>query len=462
MNVQEIFSSIDQTWGEHPRRYQKYVQQPSVSGSGLGVLDMAQLLVKEFKELGCQEVKLIETPGWPVVYASIDEGAPKTLLIYGMYDVQPVVGETWKVDPFSGSVVNDPEWGEVIISRGICNQKGPLASAMNVLFTIKQLEGKLPVNVKFVIEGEEELGSVHLPPVIEELKSELKKCDCCFFPHFSQDADGKVKQYLGTKGITTIKLTCKGGDWGAPTTRGIHGSNAIWMDNPVWKLIHILKTLKGEDEKVLIDGFYDDVAGPLEGDDELLDELMKTFNPQKVLDTEEVKKFKLNLSGRELLKRYFFVPELNIDGIAGGFYDKGSKTLLPNEVMVNMDVRTVPNMDPAKVIEQFKAHFKKLGVEDMIEVSYVNAYNWSRSKVSEPVVTSLMDAIKELGCEIEPWITLAGSAPFSLFQSMIGLPVAFGGLGHGQRVHSPNEYATVQGFKDMEKCITLFLRNISK
>ncbi|MDR2519513.1 MAG: M20/M25/M40 family metallo-hydrolase [Eubacteriaceae bacterium] len=462
MNVDEIIAKIDTNWEEHLNRFQRYVRQPSVSGSGLGVLEMAQLLEGDLKELGCQDVRVIKTPGWPVVYASLDVGAPKTMLLYGMYDVQPVVGEEWRVEPFSGDIVQDDEYGEVIVSRGICNQKGPLAAAMNVLSTIYKSEGTLPVNVKFVLEGEEELGSVSLPGVIEQLRSELEKCDFCYFPHFGQGNDGKVKQYLGTKGITHIKLTVKGGDWGAPTSRGIHGSNAIWIDNPIWKLVHILKTIKGEDEQVAIEGFYDDVAGPLEGDEEVLAELMRTFSPEEVLHENDVRKFKLGLEGPDLLRRYFFTPELNIDGIAGGFYDLGTKTLLPNEVMVNMDIRTVPNMEPAKIIELFKKHLEKIGADDICEVEFTNAYNWQRSKIGEEAVQALIKAERDdMGCEVEPWISLAGSAPFSLFQSMLGIPSAFGGLGTGGRVHSPNEFATVRGCKDMEKCIVHFLKNIS-
>lgn len=461
MQVEKIFHSIEDNWDTHLKRYQKYVRQPSVSGSGLGVRDMAQLLCEELKDLGCQDVRLVETEGWPVVYGALDEGAPKTLLIYGMYDVQPVDGEKWCVDPFSGSTVNDPKRGEMIVSRGIRNEKGPLAALMNVLETIRSVDHKLPVNIKFIIEGEEELGSVHLPGVIEQLRPELETCDFCYFPHFSQEPNGSVQQFLGYKGITHLKLTCKGGDWGGPTTRSIHGANAIWFDNPIWKLVHVLNTLKDENEHVLVEGFYDDVAGPLEGDEELVDQLMETFDPQAILDSQGVKKFKMGLSGRALLERFFFMPELNIDGIVGGFYGEGSKTLLPNEAYVNMDIRTVPNMDPQKIISLFQQHFKKLGLDGIVTAEFTNAYNWSRSKKDEPVVVALINAIREIGYEPEIWCTVQGSAPLSLFQSMLHLPVVFGGLGNGHLEHSPNEYAIVSSLKEMEKCIVLFLRNIA-
>ena len=461
MNTEKIFDAIDRDWEVHLDRYRRYMRQPSVSGTGEGVRDMAALLIEEFKDLGCQETLLVETPGWPVAYGSLDVGAEKTMLLYGMYDVQPVVGEDWRVPPFSGDITEEPGIGEVMMSRGICNQKGPFASLMNALWAIKEQEGTLPVNVKFVIEGEEEMASEHLPGAIEVLRSRLEGCDFCYFPHFSQDRDGGVKQYLGTKGVMFIELTCKGGDWGAPVGGSIHGSNAIWMDNPVWTLVHVLKTLKDENEKVLIEGFYDDVAGPLDGDEAIVDELVKSFDPEAYLRNNDVRRYKLGLEGKDLLRRYFYSPELNIDGIAGGYCGEGTKTLLPNEAVVRLDIRTVPNLEPQKLIELFKRHLTKLGVDDRIEARYISAYNWSRSKIDEPAVQALIAAEREMGYPVEPWVTLAGSAPFSLFQSMLGLPIAFGGLGHGGRVHSPNEYATVKGLKDMEKCIVLFLRNIS-
>lgn len=459
--MKEILDAIEKDWEEHLKRYQRYVSQPSVSGTGQGMEEMAEMLCSDLAEIGCVDVHLVETLGYPVIYGHLDEGQEKTVLIYGMYDVQPVEVEEWMVDPFSGSIVDLPGFGECIVSRGITNQKGPLAGVLNAIAVYKKMKGKLPVNVKFVLEGEEELGSVNLPLAIDSLYDKLSTCDNVFFPSFSQSAEGKVELYMGSKGIIHVEATCRGGDWGGPVEDNIHGCNAVWMDNPAWRLIHAVASLKDKDEVVQIDGFYDDVAGPWPGDEEILDKMMETFSEKEILNHFGVKKFKFGLEGKELLKRYFYSPELNIDGIASGYYGEGSKTLLPKEAIVKLDIRLVPNMDPYKVMDSVKQHFIKHGFPE-IELEMAYAYNWSRSGMQEPVVKALMDAMEELGHSPEPWITMAGSAPFSIFQSKLGIPVAFGGLGHGSRQHTPNEYAIVEGMKELEKSCVLFFKNVSK
>lgn len=459
--MNEVLATIDKDWQHHLKRYQKYVSQPSVSGTGEGMAEMADLLCSELNGLGCVDVRLVETPGYPIVYGYLDEGQEKTVLLYGMYDVQPVAGEEWMVDPFSGSILDLPGFGECIVSRGITNQKGPLAGAVNAIAAYKETKGKLPVNIKFVLEGEEELGSVNLPLAIDKLHNELSNCDCVFFPSFTQDADGKVELYMGSKGIIHIEATCRGGEWGGPTQDGIHGCNAVWMDNPAWRLVHALASLKDRNEVVQVEGFYDDVAGPWPGDEDILDKMMETFSEKAILDHYGVKRFKFGLQGKELLKRYFYSPELNIDGFAGGYYGDGSKTFLPNEAFAKIDIRLVPNMDPYKIMDNVKQHFIKHGFPE-IELKMAYAYNWARSSAEEPAVRALVEAIEELGHSYEPWITMAGSAPFSIFQSKLGIPVAFGGLGHGSKQHTPNEYAIVAGMKELEKCCVLFFENVAK
>lgn len=457
----EVIKNIENNWNEHLKRYKKYVSQPSISATGQGMAEMAELLCEDLTELKCSDVHLVETPGFPIVYGHLDEGKEKTVLIYGMYDVQPVEGEEWIVDPFSGSIVNLPDFGDCIVSRGITNQKGPLAAVINAISVYKKTKGKLPVNIKFVLEGEEELGSVNFPYAIDKLDNRLSDCDCVYFPAFSQNANGKVELYMGSKGIIHVDIVCRGGDWGGPTKMGIHGYNAIWMDNPAWRLVHALASLKDRNEIVQIDGFYDDVDYPWPGDEKTIDKMLETFDENDILKHYDAKKFKLGLKGKELVKRYFYSPELNINGIASGHYGDGAKTLLPHKAFAKVDIRLVPNMDPNKIMDNLKKHFVKHGFPE-IELKMVNAYNWARSSTEDPVFLALVDAMKELGYSYEPWLTMAGSAPFSIFQSKLGIPVAFGGLGHGSKQHAPNEYAIVEGLKELEKCCVLFFENVAK
>src|SRR5262249_26793513 len=160
------------------------------------IKEMADLVAETIRGLG-GTASINATPGNPIVLGHIDAGAPKTLLIYGMYDVQPVAGEDWIAPPFGGNKVTLPEFGECIVSRGIMTSKGPLAGTFSVLESLQKTLGRLPVNVKFVAEGEEELGSKNLPAFVRSHKAELA-ADGAFFPFYSQDPSGKALFYLGS------------------------------------------------------------------------------------------------------------------------------------------------------------------------------------------------------------------------------------------------------------------------
>jgi acetylornithine deacetylase/succinyl-diaminopimelate desuccinylase-like protein len=205
MDPTRVHEQIDKDWPNHLVRTQHFVRQPSISADGTGIQEMAGLLVRHLQELGAR-ARIIPTDGHPVVYGALDFGAPKTLVIYGMYDVQPVAGETWMVPPFGGEIVDLPGFGRSLVSRGIGNSKGPLASFFNMIESFQRVYGRMPVNLRFVIEGEEEQSSKHLPQAIAVLRDELRRCDAVFFPAYAQNTQGQVLMRLGAKGILSMEL----------------------------------------------------------------------------------------------------------------------------------------------------------------------------------------------------------------------------------------------------------------
>jgi len=454
-NLERIYGHIDEHFDRHLDRVRAFVRQPSISGEGVGMQEMAELVAASVRDLGGRS-EIVSTAGWPVVYGELDQGAPRTMLLYGMYDVQPVVGEEWIVPPFGGQIVDDFEGlGRCLVNRGAANQKGPLAGAFNALASVQAVSGRLPVNVRFVVEGEEELGSRHLPEFITRYKDRLR-ADGTFFPAFSQDRKGKPILWLGVKGILFFEMVCRGGEWGGPTSRGIHGSQGAWIASPVWRMIHALTTMTAPDERLTIDGIYDSVKPPLVEDEEVLAALARTFDPELMLRINDVRRFKHGLTGVDLLRRYLFDPILNIDGIAGGHYGAGTKTLLPNEVRLKMHVRLVPDMEPDEVRAKLQAHLRKIGCADF-EVHYEEGYPWARMSHKAPLSQAMIRTLRSFGHEPEVWPNIAGSAPFYLFQRVLGQPFTMGGLGHGGRQHSPNEYATVEGMRLFEKSVVRFL-----
>ena len=454
MDLKGIFDHIDAHFDRHLERVRTFVRQPSISGEGVGMREMAELVAGAIEELGGR-AEIVPTPGWPVVYGEIEAGQPRTLSLYGMYDVQPVAGEEWLVPPFSGEVIDFEDQGPCLVSRGVDNTKGPLAGALSALESVKAVAGRLPVNIKFVIEGEEELGSRNLPRFITHYKDRLG-ADGVYFPFYCQNRKGTPILLLGVKGIVFFELVCRGGDWGGPTNRGIHGSNMAWIASPVWRMLHALTTMVGPDERILVDGIYDQVAPPGAEDEQLLAALDTRFDPEVHLRENDVRRFKYDLRGANLLRRYLLDPILNIDGIAGGHYGPGTKTLLPHEVRVKMDVRLVPNMEPEEVRDAIRAHLAKIGCADF-EVNSEEGYPWAKMSPSAPITQAMIRTIRAFGLDPEVWPHIAGSAPFYLFSRVLRQPFVMGGLGHGARAHSPNEYATVEGMRLFEKSVVQFL-----
>ncbi|MEJ5199084.1 MAG: M20/M25/M40 family metallo-hydrolase [Anaerolineae bacterium] len=462
-SLERVYRIIDEQFDAHLERVRTLVRQPSISGDGTGMAETAAMVADLIVEAGGR-AEIVPTPGWPVVYGEINVGAPKTLLVYGMYDVQPVAGEKWSVpDPFGGHLKEMPNLGLCLVNRGVANQKGPLASFFNTLAALRAAGEPYPVNFKFMIEGEEELGSRNLPGFVAQNRERLK-ADFAYFAHFSQDPTGKVIMYLGVKGILFLELIARGGDWGGPTSRGIHGSNAVWIHSPTWVLVHALSTMVTPDQKhVLIDGFYDDIVPPSAEDEALLERLITTFTPETQLAEYDVRRFKYDLTGVALLRKYLYQPQLNIDGIISGYTGEGTKTLLPHEARAKIDIRMVPNMRPERMLQLVKDHLARHGFADKIEVKVHDGYPPGKAGLAgNPAAQAMLKAYRDLGFEPEIWPHLAGSAPYYLFTEVLGIPIVMGGLGQGGRQHSPDEYATVEGIRMCEKSIAAFLYNLPR
>ncbi len=466
----KVFAQIERQIPEHILKLQELVRQPSISPENRGVRDCAGLVLRYFRELGCKG-GLVETSGNPVVYGEYDSGADKTVIVYMMYDTMPVEEPGWRVDPLAGTVENLPPLGQCLVARGAYNTKGELRGFLNACESIKETGQDLPVNLTFVAEGEEELGSRHLPEFIKKYQKELQNADAVSFPFCSQDRTGKVIMYMGVKGIVFFEIELDGAGWGrGPKEYGIHGSNKAWVDSPVWRMMQALSTMTSPDgNKVLLKDFYSKVQGPTEDDRELLSRLEKTFDPGPQMAEMKVDRFIGDSQGVEALKKYLFDPTLNIDGIWGGYTGPGTKTLLPHKVTVKMDVRLVPNMRKDEVIPMVRKHFDEHGFKEVQIRVLESGYGWARTSHNHPAARAVIKSYKDMGMEPEIWPTIAGSAPFAMFnQEPLSLPFVLGGLGHGALAHSPNEYIVLDeggptgGLASMERSYVTILDNLSR
>jgi acetylornithine deacetylase/succinyl-diaminopimelate desuccinylase-like protein len=447
INFEKVNKYIDAHLDEHVGKMQEFLRQPSVSAEDHGVRECAELLRTYFADLGCKNTKLYKTKSYPVVYGEYDAHAEKTLLIYMMYDTQPFTGEKWTSPPLEAKLVQIKPLGKCVIARGAINSKGPLISFLNALESILATGQEIPVNLKFVAQGDEELGSVHFAKFVEDHKEMLGDADAMLGPEASQDDNGKVIMTLGCKGIEYVELECSGKLWGrGPTEFDIHSSDKSWLDSPAWRMIHALATMTSNDgNKILIEGWYDNVKPPSKEDLEYVDKLAETFDEETAKNQMKASRFISDLHGKELLLQYLYSTTLNIDGIWGGYTGPGSKTVLPHKVTVKIDARLVPDQSPDEIIPKIRRHLDKHGYTDIL-IRPMDPYDWAKTNVKEPIVQATIQAYRKLGFEPEIWPMAAWSVPYHLFnRKPLRLPFIDAGLGSGGRAHSPDEYFVIEG-----------------
>ena len=448
-----VHRRIDELFPKHLERCRDFLKLKSVSATGEGILETAEWIKSFIQELG-GDVLSMGDPAFPIVFGRLEGACRKTLIIYGMYDVQPAEEPNWISPPFAAEIHDLPGLGECVVARGAMNSKGALCGLFNALRTIKETD-RIPLNLVFAIEGEEEIGSPHFPEFVRTHREKLRGDGVVDFD-FSQDSRGKVSLHLGLKGIVYLDLVCRGSKKGGPTDTSLHGSVSAWISSPVWRLIHALGSLTDRKEDIKIPEFYENVVPPSTDDLRLLRKLAKTFDEKAFLREMKSLCFKYDRRGIDLLKRGLYLPIVNIDGFQAGYDGAGTKTVLPRKATAKIDIRFGPKMEPEEVIDKFKRYLVDQGFED-IEVRVRDNYTWSKTDFGEPVAQKMIKAYRLHGTNPEVWPIATWAAPYFVFSRVLGLPVVSGGLGHGGRQHVANEYMTVSGLRDFERFVATFL-----
>ncbi len=453
VSLHDIYDAIEGEFDDHLKSCRDFLRQKSISATGNGIRETANIIRGFIAELG-GNVEYEGDPAYPIIYGRVDRKRKKTLIIYGMYDVQPAEETNWISPPFEAKIHSLPNLGECIVARGAVNSKGALCGVFNVLRMINKM-GDLPLNIIFTIEGEEEIGSPHFEEFIFKRQKELVGSGAVDFD-FSQDSVGNVSMHLGLKGIVYMDLICRGGKKGGPTDTSLHGSDSAWISSPVWRLIYALSSLTDEKENIKIPGLYENVTGPSADDQKLLEKLATTFNEKRFLKEMRSLCFKSDYHGIELLKQGLYAPVLNINGFHSGYTGPATKTILPRKATAKIDIRFGPGTEPEEVVKKLQEYLIERGFDD-IEVVVREKYTWSKTDFSEPIVQKMVSAYQSHGIEPEIWPIATWTAPYFVFSRILGLPVVSGGLGHGGKEHVANEYMTVRGLMDFEKFVATFL-----
>jgi acetylornithine deacetylase/succinyl-diaminopimelate desuccinylase-like protein len=440
-------SNLDQSIEELKR----LAAQPSVGAQNWGLEECAGLVGEMLRARGF-EVEIISTDGAPVVFAELKGRGDRTLLFYNHYDVQPPEPlELWDSPPFEPTVRDGK-----LYARGVSDDKGHITSRLHALDAWLKLEGELPCNVKFIIEGEEETSSLHLHDFVREHKEKLR-ADACIWEFGGVDHREVPMEYLGLRGIFYVELSVETAK--IDVHSGLGGSI---FPNAAWRLVWALNTLKGPDEKILIPGWYDDIRPPSERDRSLM-QAMPEVN-QEYMTRYGVKAFLKGLTGGvELRIAEVFEPTCTICGLTSGYQGPGSKTVLPARASAKVDFRLVPDQHPDKCARMLRKHLDDQGFSD-IELNLLGGEPPARTDPDDPFVNLVVEAARDVyGMPMQLVPLVGGSGPSYPFVHDLKLPVATAGLGYPDtRAHAPNENARIDLYlkhaKHMARVIGEFAR----
>jgi acetylornithine deacetylase/succinyl-diaminopimelate desuccinylase-like protein len=422
--------------------------QPSISAQGLGMRECAELVMEMLRERGFK-TELMPTKGFPVVYAELSGRSDRTLLLYNHYDVQPPEPlELWDSPPFEPTIREGKMY-----ARGVSDDKGHIICRLAAIDALLEVDGELPCNIKFVIEGEEETSSPNLHAFVAE-NVDLLQADGCLWEFGGVNHEGVPVLYAGLRGICYLQLSVETASRDAHS--GLAGSI---FPNAAWRLVWALRSLKGSDEYIRVPGFYDDVRPPTERDLEYLAKLPESSHDLK--KTYGVRRFIKGLEdGVELRKEAIFSPTCTICGLTAGYQGPGSKTVLPAKASAKVDFRLIPDQDPEEVAELVRAHLDEEGFND-IQIEYLGGERPARTDPDNPFLQMVASSAEEIyGKPMLVTPMSGGSGPNDPFIRLLKVPVATAGIGYPDtRAHAPNENIIIdlleKGIRHTARIMTL-------
>lgn len=442
-------SAIDRYLEENLEAYlQETIQlcaQPSVSATGQGVLECAQLVEQILQRHRFQTWK-IEGYGNPVIVGRAQGRSQRTLLFYNHYDVQPPEPlELWDSPPFAPQIRDGK-----LFARGAKDDKGEFMARLAAVDAVRAAHGgELPCTVLFVVEGNEEVGSPGIAKFVQD-HLELLRCDGAIWEEGGIDFEERPGTSLGRRGILAVELEVE------TLSRDAHSGSAHILPSAAWRMVRVLASLKDENERILIPGFYDHVQPISELDLELLRNL-PDLEPY-LRQTFGVRGFVNNLSGFELRKAVFN-PTCNIQGITTGYQGLGSKTIIPARASAKLDFRLVPDQDPTDILQKLRAHLDAEGFTD-VHITHADYMFPARSDPHHPLVELAARTAEEVYQKPYQLIPLTGgSSPVYAFARPLNIPVIDAGVGFGitNRTHAPNENVRIQDFHNAARHIARIL-----
>lgn len=454
--MKEVINYIDANRERYIGELKDFLKIPSISTLEDHKPDMqaaAQFVADKLKDAGLNNIEIFQTEGHPLVYGEW-LGAPgkPTVLVYGHYDVQPVDPiELWSSAPFEPTII-----GDNIFARGATDDKGQVYMHIKSVEAYFKTHGRLPLNVKFLIEGEEEIGSTSLSKFLKT-NTELLKCDSVLISDTALFAPGVPTITYGLRGLCYMEIEITG------PSRDLHsGTFGGGVPNPINVLAKMINQLIDKDGKIKIPGFYDDVL-------KLSKKERENFKALKFSEKEWGKSIGLkHLSGEKgytTLERIWARPTLDCNGIWGGFTGQGAKTVIPSKASAKISMRLVPHQDPKKIEKLFTKYVKKIAPKG-VEVKVMGLHG------GYPVITPLEDKATIAGAKAMQlafgkktvFMKEGGSIPIVVeFANALNAAPVLMGLGlNSENLHSPDEHFNLTHFQLGIKSSAYFLDEFAK
>lgn len=436
---------------------QRLIKIPSVSAKKQNLEECAKEIVKIMKEIGIfSELIYLDKDNAnlnpPIVYGEVKSKLNpngKTILFYNHYDVQPEEPlDLWEHNPFEGIVKDNKIFG-----RGASDDKGELITRLNAVEYLLKQTGDVPINIKFLVEGEEEIGSNNISNYINKYKNKFKT-DLVIWEFGYIDQKNHPIISLGMKGLLYIEMTATG------PSRDVHSSLAVLIENPAWKLVQALSTLVDKEGKILVEDWYKEIKALTKEEIKLIEN--ELFDEESFKKEYGINKFVNNINEKDIKKAFINEPTCNISGLISGYTGEGAKTIIPSKASVKIDFRLVPYMDPNLQFERLKKHMEKNGFGD-IQITYINGEAPGRTEINNPYVKLIQESANRVFGDSIISVSSAGTGPMYEFIKVLKAPcISIGGTYIFSRIHSPNEYARIDLLEKTTKCMITIINDISK
>ena len=438
--MQNIIEYINKNNDRYIEELKAFLAIPSVSTKSENKSDMercAKWLVDHMEKIGMESVKVFPTEGHPIVYADwLHAHGKPTILIYGHYDVQPPEPlELWGSDPFTGTVRDGK-----IFARGTTDDKGQIMIHLKSMEAYLTTNSSLPLNIKLILEGEEEIGSTHLEGFIKEHR-DLLKADMVVISDTSMFAEGVPSVCYGLRGLSYMQVDLVG------PNRDLHsGSYGGSLHNPIQALAEIIAKLHDRNGKITVPGFYNDVRKLTKGERAAFKKL--PWNDRKYARNLDVRAL-YGEKGYTTLERLWVRPTLECNGIWGGFTGEGAKTVLPSKASAKISMRLVPNQHPDKIAVLFEKYIKSIAPKSVrVSVRNLHGGEPAITPIDSPGVRAAVEALWKGYGKRPLYQREGGSIPIVVqFKKILGLDTVLLGFGlPDENAHAPNEFLTLENF----------------